>query len=189
MVLGLLYSIVRSVLDLPVLCRKTEAALQIEVLALRHQLRVLECHVHLPRFQPADRLLLSDLDLWGAKIRPALGLPVEGAEAGTLCIEESAQRLVAAQVDGVHGVTRGQRKAIVRLHPEAALPLGGGALQPSCARPRRGCTRAAVRPAWSSPSLERQDRRAGDRRPEGEARGCGGAEPGCSARRTPSGCA
>ena|SRR5215472_1184422 len=61
MVLGLLYSIVRSVLDLPVLCRKTEAAPQIEVLALRHQLRVLERHVHLPRFQPADRLLLSAL--------------------------------------------------------------------------------------------------------------------------------
>jgi len=61
MILGLLYSIVRSVLDLLVLCRKTEAALQIEVLALRHQLRVLERHVHRPRFQPADRLLLSAL--------------------------------------------------------------------------------------------------------------------------------
>src|SRR5215813_15672414 len=50
--------------------------------------------------------------LWGAKIRPALGLPVEGAEDGTSCIEESAQRLVAAQVDGVRGVTRGQRKRL-----------------------------------------------------------------------------
>ena len=37
MILGLLYSIVRSLLDLLVLCRKTEAALQIEVLALRHE--------------------------------------------------------------------------------------------------------------------------------------------------------
>src|SRR5215467_2232785 len=61
MILGLLYSIVRSVLDLLVLCRKTEAALQIEVLALRHQLRVLERQVHRPRFQSADRLLLSAL--------------------------------------------------------------------------------------------------------------------------------
>ena len=61
MILGLVYSIVRSLLDLLVLCRKTEAALQIEVLALRHQLRVLERQVHRPRFQPADRLLLSAL--------------------------------------------------------------------------------------------------------------------------------
>ena len=61
MILGLFYSIVRSLLDLLVLCRKSEAALQIEVLALRHQLRVLERQVHRPRFQPADRLLLSVL--------------------------------------------------------------------------------------------------------------------------------
>ncbi len=61
MSLGLLYSIVRSLLDLLVFCRKTEAALQIEVLALHHQLRLLERQVHRPRFQPADRLLLSAL--------------------------------------------------------------------------------------------------------------------------------
>jgi putative transposase len=61
MILGLFYFIVRSLLDLLVLCRKTEAALQIEVLALRHQLRVLERQVHRPRFQLADRLLLSAL--------------------------------------------------------------------------------------------------------------------------------
>jgi hypothetical protein len=34
--------------------------------------------------------------------------------------------------------------------------------------------------------LERHDRRAGDRRSVAEGRGCAGAEPGCSARRTPS---
>ena len=61
MILGLVYSIVRSLLDLLVICRKTEAALQIEVLALRHQLRVLERQVHRPRLRPADRLLLSAL--------------------------------------------------------------------------------------------------------------------------------
>jgi len=61
MILGLVYSVVRSLLDFLVLCRKSEAALQIEVLALRHQLRVLEHQVHRPRFQPADRLLLSAL--------------------------------------------------------------------------------------------------------------------------------
>ncbi len=61
MLLGLLYSVVRSLLELLVLCRKTEATLQIEVLALRHQLRVLERQVRRPRFQPGDRLLLSAL--------------------------------------------------------------------------------------------------------------------------------
>jgi putative transposase len=59
MILGLFYPIVRSLLDLLVLCRKTEAALQIEVLALRHQLRVLERQLRRPRFQAPDRLLLS----------------------------------------------------------------------------------------------------------------------------------
>ena len=61
MILGLLYSIVRSLLELLVLSRKTEAALHIEVLALRHQLRVLERQIQRPRFRPADRLLLSAL--------------------------------------------------------------------------------------------------------------------------------
>ncbi len=61
MILGLFYPIVRSLLDLLVLRRKTEAALQIEVLALRHQLRVLERQLRRPRFQAPDRLLLSAL--------------------------------------------------------------------------------------------------------------------------------
>ncbi len=60
MILGLLYSIVCSLLDLLVRGWKTEAALQIEVLAFRHQIRVFERRVHRPRFQPAD--LLRDLD-------------------------------------------------------------------------------------------------------------------------------
>jgi putative transposase len=60
-ILGLLYSIVRSVLDLLVLCRKTEATLRIKVVTLRYQLRVLERRVHRPRFQPADPLLLIAL--------------------------------------------------------------------------------------------------------------------------------
>ncbi len=48
MIPGLLYSVVRSLLDLLVLRRRTEAALQIDVLALRHQLRVLERQVRRP---------------------------------------------------------------------------------------------------------------------------------------------
>jgi putative transposase len=61
MILGLVYTVVRSLLDLLAFCRKTEATLQIEVLALRHPLRVLERQVKRPRFQAADRLLLSAL--------------------------------------------------------------------------------------------------------------------------------
>src|SRR5216683_3623354 len=61
MILGLIYSIVCSMLDLLILRQRTEAALQVEVLALRHQLRVLERQVHRPHFQPADRLLLTAL--------------------------------------------------------------------------------------------------------------------------------
>jgi len=45
MIVGLLYSILRFLLDLLVLRRKTEAALEIEVLALRHQLGVPERQV------------------------------------------------------------------------------------------------------------------------------------------------
>jgi len=52
---------VRSLLDLLVLRRTTDAALRIEVLALRHQLRVLERQVRRPRFQPSDRLVLAAL--------------------------------------------------------------------------------------------------------------------------------
>ena len=59
----------RFLLDLVVLCQKSDAALQVEVLALRHQLRVLERQVHRPRFQPANRLVLSALS--GILPRPA----------------------------------------------------------------------------------------------------------------------
>jgi putative transposase len=61
MLLGLLYSLVRSLLDAVVLGRKADAALRVEVLALRHQLRVLERQIRRPRFQPADRLILAAL--------------------------------------------------------------------------------------------------------------------------------
>ncbi len=37
MILGHVYSVVRSLLDLLVLCLRSKAALRIEVLALRHQ--------------------------------------------------------------------------------------------------------------------------------------------------------
>src|SRR5262249_28063678 len=59
MLLGLLYSLVRSLLDAIILGKKSDAALRVEVLALRQQLRVLERQVRGPRFQPADRPILA----------------------------------------------------------------------------------------------------------------------------------
>src|SRR5215469_1456380 len=61
MILGLLYSVVRSLVELFLLRQRSEAALQIEVLALRHQIRVLERHVRRPRFRHRDRLILAAL--------------------------------------------------------------------------------------------------------------------------------
>ena len=48
MLLGLLYSLVRSLLDALVLSRKSDAALHVDVLAPRHQLHVLERQVRRP---------------------------------------------------------------------------------------------------------------------------------------------
>ncbi len=61
MILGVLYSVVRSLLDRLAFPGKADAALQVEVLALRHQLRVLERQVRRPRLQAADRPVLSAL--------------------------------------------------------------------------------------------------------------------------------
>jgi putative transposase len=58
---ALLYSLVRFLLDALLSNRKSEVRLRAEVLALRHELRILQRQVHRPRWQPADRLLLSAL--------------------------------------------------------------------------------------------------------------------------------
>jgi putative transposase len=58
---ALLYSLVRFLLDALLTRRQSELRLQAEVLALRHQLRVVERQVRRPRWQPADRLLLTVL--------------------------------------------------------------------------------------------------------------------------------
>ena len=61
MILGLLYSVVRTLVDLLLIRLKSDTALQVEVLALRHQLRVLERQVTRPRFRHGDRLILAAL--------------------------------------------------------------------------------------------------------------------------------
>jgi transposase len=61
MLASLLYAALRFVLDLPIIQRRSEADLRVEVLALRHQLGVLERQVGKPRWRPGDRLVLTAL--------------------------------------------------------------------------------------------------------------------------------
>lgn len=56
---SLLYAVVHLLLEILIVRGRPTARLEAEVLALRHQLRVLERQVGRPRWQPADRLLLA----------------------------------------------------------------------------------------------------------------------------------
>jgi putative transposase len=58
-VLSLVYWSVRRLLGLVVLRRRSEREKEIEILLLRHQLRVLERQVARPQLAPADRALLA----------------------------------------------------------------------------------------------------------------------------------
>jgi|SRR5215472_2339959 len=55
------YQVVRYLTDLTLVRTQSDAQLRAEVLALRHQLRVLERKVGKPAWQPGDRLLLAAL--------------------------------------------------------------------------------------------------------------------------------
>ena len=61
MLLGLTYQLIRFIADLVLVRTRCDAQLRAEVLALRHQLRVLERRVDKPAWQPGDRLLLAAL--------------------------------------------------------------------------------------------------------------------------------
>jgi len=61
MLLALIYGFARFVVDLLLIRRGSDQSLRLEVLALRHQLRVLERQVGRPRWQTSDRLLLAAL--------------------------------------------------------------------------------------------------------------------------------
>ena len=61
MLLSLLYAVVRFLLEILLVRTSSEARLRAEVLALRHQLRVLERQVKRPQWRPSDRLLLTAL--------------------------------------------------------------------------------------------------------------------------------
>ncbi|HEY3207307.1 MAG TPA: hypothetical protein VGJ58_10190, partial [Gaiellaceae bacterium] len=59
--MSLLYWSLRRLLELVVLCFRSEREKEIEILLLRHQLQVLERQVARPRLTQADRTLLSAL--------------------------------------------------------------------------------------------------------------------------------
>ncbi len=61
MLYSFLYVVVRFLLETLIVCSRSEARLRAEVLALRHQLAVLERQVGRPRWQPTDRLVLAAL--------------------------------------------------------------------------------------------------------------------------------
>jgi transposase len=60
-VVSLVYWALRRLLELLVLRMRSERTMEIEILVLRHQLRVLERQVARPRPEPADRMLLAAL--------------------------------------------------------------------------------------------------------------------------------
>jgi putative transposase len=61
MFLGLVYQLIHFLADLVLVRSRSDAQLRVEVLALRHQLRVLERKVGKPAWQPGDRILLAAL--------------------------------------------------------------------------------------------------------------------------------
>ena len=60
-VLSFLYWSLRRLLELVALRFRSERAKEVEILVLRHQLRVLERQVARPELNPADRALLAAL--------------------------------------------------------------------------------------------------------------------------------
>src|SRR5215470_19865526 len=71
MLLGLTYQLVLFVVDLVLIRSRSDAQLRAELLALRHQLRVLERKVGKPARQPGDRILLAGL----SRLLPRTDLP------------------------------------------------------------------------------------------------------------------
>ena len=57
----MLSSIARLLVDLLSVRNREEAELQVEILALRHQLRVLQWQVRRPRWRTGDRMILATI--------------------------------------------------------------------------------------------------------------------------------
>ena len=81
MLLGLTYQLMRFITDLVLVRTRSDAQLRAEVLALRHQLRVLERKVGKPTWQPVDRILLGGPQSPAPEVRPAISATEAGDAA------------------------------------------------------------------------------------------------------------
>src|SRR5215212_8689456 len=71
MLVSIVYAFARLLLDLLLVRSRPGLARDVELLALRHEVRVLRRHAKRARYQPGDRLVLAGLSrllpLWGRK--------------------------------------------------------------------------------------------------------------------------
>ena len=109
MLASLLYSIVRLLVDLLSIRDREQAELQAEVLALRHQLRVLQRPVRRPRWRPGDRMVLASLIERIPKRRWSALVP--SPETILRCIASSC---AASGPCGVHKVRRVRSRTLNR---------------------------------------------------------------------------
>ena len=133
MLLALLYQLVRYLTDLALVRTQSDAQLRAEVLALRHQLRVLERKVGKPAWQPGDRLLLAALRrlLWRSGSDALLLRPETGSagtaswsvQVGRLCRTPSTARFCSAsRATGAGLETRSGEPARISGHPAHEQP-------------------------------------------------------------------
>ena len=97
MLLGLAYQLTRFLTDLVLVRTGSDAQLRAEVLALRHQLRVLERKVGKPAWQPGDRVLLAALSqllprsAWSALLPKPETLSAESLKAVQVAVIEQKE--------------------------------------------------------------------------------------------------
>ncbi len=77
MLVSIVYACVRLLLDLLLVRSRPDLARDVELLVLRHEVRVLRRHAKRPRYQPGDRLVLAGLsrllprsEWWRFPVRP-----------------------------------------------------------------------------------------------------------------------
>jgi hypothetical protein len=94
MVWALMYALTRRVLGLMVLGVRGEAAKDVELLVLRHEVAVLRRQVARPALQPADRVLLAALSRrfprarWAAASCTTTAAPPDPPQAQRRCPAE-----------------------------------------------------------------------------------------------------
>jgi hypothetical protein len=131
-----LYWSLRRLLELIVLRRRSEREKEIEILLLRHQLRVLERQVARPELTPADRMVLVAL----SRVLPAPGV----AEVGVR--------------------DAGDASALAPRAGRAPVDVSAQASRSACERRRDPCARRAARTGEPGVGLPADPGRAGQPR-------------------------